>query len=354
MVGRTRTRRHFRKWLSLLLLCILLALISVITILLHHRDNTSSASLQTTLERCYTNPTSSTHYALNPAAAPASDVRIQGILTAKCELNAITSFASTVWPTYGTHREWQNGDHIYYARPDLLGQLGSATDNKLVLLNPSGTNSPNQSYRTPQGQTLTAYYRGKRVALSSLHSGDAVFSIVRVSETYSSNGPAPNGEAPTVLGAIGVVKLAEPLQYYQGLQNDVVPTSTCQGNPTDTCPEAPNQFDIFPSDASDNNNSFSLPMNGISREIVGTVVQINTDTLTMKGSSGSVYTVSLPTGTIARFNTQIAPQDDPPTPVQVGSSIDVVYTQAQGANPHVISTSQVETLSLNIFTPATK
>ncbi|HUB92921.1 MAG TPA: hypothetical protein VMB52_00265 [Verrucomicrobiae bacterium] len=305
----------------------------------------------TNLAQCYTSSPSDLPYAVNPAI-PINSEDVQKVLIAKCELNTVTGFANAIWPTYGTHPQWRNGDYIYYARPDLLGQLGTVTKNTLVLLHPGDTTIPEQTYTTPLHQSIAAYYYGKPIALSDLHPGDTIFSIVRVREVYSSDGPASNGGSPVVQGIVGLVKLAYPLQYYQGMQNDVIALNPCIGNPGEQCPQPLNQFNIFPSDNNNmNSQQPTTPRNSTTREIAGSITQLTDNTIIIRGSAGDIYTIILPSGIIASYNARIAPNESPHVTVQTGSSIDVMYVQPSGSDPHTITAQQIDTLSLNVFTP---
>lgn len=274
-----------------------------------------------------------------------SDEDVEKTLRAKCELMGMDTFASDTWPTYGENREWRDGDTIYYTRPDILGTVVSVSKDSLVLQYDGGS-EPTKTHATFDGQELRAFSHGQRIDVQSIQPGDFVFSIVRASETY--NAPKPHttqdgvsfatpSDSPKVRGVIAVVKMSLPKQYYTSMQQHVYEVKPCLGNPNERCTNGPigPSIDVFPREGGEGaRNPHARTDKGLEgREINGTITEITTKSLTIKASSGGLYTVQIDKSSIDTYNTAYAPgydrlsRDPKAVRVAVGSWISVLYEQ---------------------------
>lgn len=288
----------------------------------------------------------------NKDAAQLSDADVQKLIKARCEENVIESFPSHAWPTYGTHKVWKNGDTIYYARPDAIGTLQTASATSITV-NESATSSQLKTYKVQPGQQITVYYDGVKVPLSSLHANDSVRIITRVSEVYTKpqrldpslsiqyTQPA-NHSQPVVVGVIGIIKLSQPLQYYGSMQNDLTELPPCIGNAGEYCPSTAS-IDVYPREGGEGATNPSLvdPDPSRNREISGIVTVLNSATLKLKSSSGKIYTVNVPSNGFADYNIHYAPGYGDDATLRVGTTISVLYNVPAGKSAQVIAPSQI-------------
>lgn len=276
-------------------------------------------------------------------AAHLSDQEVEKILTAKCELMRVDAFIKSKWPTYGDHATWREGDHIYYTRADVLGEVQSIDTQTLVLSN--GNANPVQ-YKAFNNRPIQAYLGGKPVDIAMIKPNDYVFSVVRVSEVYHTpetlRGPHANeimqNHTATSLGLVAVIKMSLPERYYTTLQNYIEPVVACTGNPSEHCPGELSgvMIDVFPRDEA-LTNPYARPDSSDLQayEITGMVTALTSESVTIKASSGAQYVLTMDTPVIDTYNSGVAPTYPwPPdkTQVQIGSRLEILYRQKPGEN----------------------
>jgi hypothetical protein len=294
-----------------------------------------------------------------------SDTDVQKTLQAKCEMLGMNDFANKMWPTYGEHKNWQDGDTIYYTRPDMMGTVKSIGDTSLVMsygsTNPYTDKPSYQTYKSFDGKKIEAFSHGKKVGLDSIKPGDYVFSIVRASEVHHTK-PNPNGgdiQQPQQLGLIAVVKLSQPPKYYNAMQDNVIEVRPCEGNPQERCSDGPigSSIDVFPRE--DNKESTANPYTPkdrgdvVWREIGGTIQSIQDGRFTVKApTTGATYTINARRSqVIDRYNSEFAPAYDTHEPadkvrVKVGSWVSIIYYQAPNDDPKHIAIGDIMRMSL--------
>lgn len=273
-------------------------------------------------------------------AAHLSDSEVEKVLRAKCELMQLDTFVRNTWPTYGDHKEWKDGDHIYYTRTDVLGDVIAISKQTLTLKNNGGVNQT-ATYRAFNNQGIKAYSRDQQIDVNAIKPGDYVFSVLRVSEVYHSPETLMGPKAaqvmaqspPEPLGLIAVVKMSLPEQYYTSLQKYVQPVVPCLGNTQERCSNGPGgvMIDIFPRGSEFMHNPYARADQKEleSREINGLVTAINEHNLTIKAGSGTVYTVAIDKSVIGSYNTDVAPSYNYGNDalVRSGSWVRVMYKQ---------------------------
>lgn len=292
-------------------------------------------------------------FELNNKAPALSDAEVQKIIQAKCELQWITSFANHTWPTYGQNAQWEDGDHIYYARPDFLGTLVSADAGKAIMTYNPGDGNKTQNYTVAQNERVRAFSEGQEIPLTQLKPGDTIFSIVRVQETYTRldrNKPQTSPQ-PTPVGLLALIKLSLPKEYYGQMQQYITEVPSCPGNPHDYCSSTPS-IDVFPRGGEGaTNQAFNSKTNTIYRQITGKVTALAPNKVTLQSSSGTTFTVTLNTDGFADYNTNYAPiynAEGTDGELKIGSSIDIRYAQAANGDPTKISADQVITIDLKL------
>lgn len=287
-------------------------------------------------------------FAVRPTAN-LSDDEVKKILQAKCELDSIDTFARNEWPTRGQHTQWQDGDTIYYARPDVFGTVQSISGTGLEITYDGGQ-APTKRYSTFQGQKLEAFNRNKQTDIQNIHPGDLVFVIERIAETYHTNvvGATPDSHS---VGIIAVVKMTLPKDYYGAKQNNVYEVTACLNNPGETCPkEQQASIDVFPRGSEGATNPYLRQDTSATetREINGVVTTISPDQLTLKSNKGNTFTLHVSRQIIDGYNTNAAPlytQNGKFTAdavsIHVGSWISITYQQQPNDNPRDILLSDI-------------
>lgn len=280
------------------------------------------------------------------------DAEVKKILQAKCELMSINKFSSDTWPTYGDRKEWRDGDTIYYTRPDILGSVKSIGEREISIENFGGVEST-AKYATFQNQPLQAFERNRPITLGEIRSGDFVFVIERVGEKYFSK-PLMTDQhpAPRDLGAVAVVKMSFPREYYHEKQAFIYEIEPCHNNIGETCPkEYQASVDVFPrgSEGATNpslrtDNESSL----LSRTINGAVIDIQNDRLVLKSNKGNNFTVWLPKQLIDSYNTDISSIyrqgdriDASRVVLREGSWISIIYQQQPKDNARDIQLKDI-------------
>ncbi|HSW74885.1 MAG TPA: hypothetical protein VLG16_03375 [Candidatus Saccharimonadales bacterium] len=288
----------------------------------------------------------------NKNASQLSDADVQNLITARCEEDIVDGFVSRIWPTYGTNKVWKDGDTIYYARPDAIGTLRSVSKANVVV-NESASGTQLKTYNAQPNQQITAYANGVKVPLSSIKAGDTVYVITRVSDIYTmpfhadSSGSveymAPTTQTPPkTVGAIGIVKLSQPLRYYGGLQNGLTELPPCMGNAGEYCPSTAS-IDVYPREGGEGavNPQLVDVDPSKNREISGMVTELNDATLKLRSSSGKIYMVSVPGDGFSQYNRQYAPAYSDDATLRIGSNVSVLYSMSAKTSAQNISASQV-------------
>jgi hypothetical protein len=281
------------------------------------------------------------------APMPLSDNDVQKTLQAKCELTGMNAFVDATWPTYGQHKVWQDGDTIYYTRPDRLGVVEQVSSQGLVLRFSSRAGDT-KTYATFEGQSLQVYSHGQMGGLSQLQKGDYVFSVVRATETYRRNPADKIGEQPVERGLVAVVRMSQPERYYKELQQYVRPVMPCQGNPQERCTDGPagSGIDVYSRQMRVDDTPLTAGQERL--DVAGAVTAITPDSFVLKASSGALYTVRLPKTLIDDYNQTVAPQYDellaPNTDkvrLHINSWVMVSYAQAKSANRQDVATDEL-------------
>lgn len=287
------------------------------------------------------------------SGAPAlNDEEVRKILQARCETQWLQAFPGKQWPTYGTNSEWKDGDTIYYTRLDMMGTVATISETNAGIILGGRT----VDYTPPQGEKIRAFTAGKEVSLDSIAPGDSVFTISRVSETYrkpdvfahnkaeSAINDRPN-EQPKTLGLVAVFKLSLPIEYYLQKQGYLTEIPECFGNKGELCPNTPS-VDVYPRTGGEGatNPYLQNVADGVSREISGSITELNDDTLTLKSRSGKLYTVSVGDSGFKVYNRDYtAPYaaSHIDATLKVGSHVSVHYHQPKDADAQTIAKEHV-------------
>lgn len=281
------------------------------------------------------------------------DGDVEKTLRAKCELLGLSKFANDTWPTHADHTKWLDGDTIYYARPDIRGTVVSRSDSEVTIQEDSGYQ---KTFPLLKDHSLEVYAHGEKVAGNAAQKGDYVFAIVRATEIYHTDPFKPGAQTPPVeRGLLAVVKASQPARYYGAMQQYVTEVVPCMGNPTERCSNAPDGlgFEIFPrlGEGGRPESMFTDRGATIGRTINGTVSDIGKNSLTIKASSGAIYSIGIGQMVVDSFNATISAQDtsygdEGAVRLQKGSWIEVRYDQTNTESPKRVANEDIVSVML--------
>ncbi len=297
-----------------------------------------------------------------PLTVHLSDEDVEKTLRAKCEMLGISKFANDTWPTYGEHAQWQDGDTIYYTRPDLIGTIEKINKSSVTLRENSGNV---KTYSLFDGHAPEVYSRGERISGDAVNRGDYVYALVRASEVYHTNPLAHQGQSqPTERGLVAVVKLSQPARYYNAMQQYVTEVIPCEGNPDERCSNAPKGFgiEVFPrlGEGGRPLDTFAKRSATVQRIINGTITAISDNAVTIKAGSGASYSVGIGKAEIADYNNTVPAEyaqyveDSSALHVQMGSWLEVFYMQTTQGDRQQISNQDIVSVTLLTNRPIEK
>jgi hypothetical protein len=275
-------------------------------------------------------------FELKKNASIQTDNEIVKILQAKCELGIIDKFVKDRWPT--KHVGIGDGEkNTTYARPEYIAQYVDESNNQLTYIFDNKTIQKS----APADIQLRAYEQGREVAFKDIPKHSTVFIIMQVQEQSS----GPSGD---VVGALGIVKLSLPIEYYYEKQNLLTEINQCIGNDTELCPSTAS-IDVFPREANSEGagNPYFSNQDGVYREITGKIQGFNVDSMTLQTTLGSEYVVITPKGVLERYNLEFAKNyTDVDATLKVGSVVSIRYTQPANADPKLIQPEHIQAISL--------
>lgn len=120
---------------------------------------------------------------------------------------------------------------------------------------------------------------------------------------------------------VAVVKLSQPIRYYdQHAWSSLTEIIPCQGNPNDDCLTGnAAAIDLY-------QDFGNTDPNAQMKEIQGFITAINGPSVTIKSSSGSLFTITTPTDIVTDFNTNRSAGYNNKT-VKIGSGLSVRYME---------------------------
>jgi len=248
--------------------------------------------------------------------------QVEQLLRARCEMDAINKWALSASPT------------TTEAPP--MAYPGAFTVTKI-----DGTkvslHNPTYDTTVTVTEKSIAIINGVPVAASSIKVGDLVTYV----EHYTYN---PGGGHPTSRTLLAIVTLQLPAEFYDTtMQNMVATRKACYGNPTESCIES-GLIDVYPRNG-ENNMATVEP--GDNFEVQGRIVKHDGNTVSLRASSGAVYTFTAPHDVIAKFNTENSAGYEN-TKIGVGDMLMILYTKKQGEDPKAIQPNQLRSVSLLI------
>ena len=253
--------------------------------------------------------------------------QLTGIAQARCELQAITSWANQKWPIHENQRQ---------VLVSTLGSINSVSSKAITA-------------RSPEGDTRTVQLDKDTIFVNEQAQTTSVgaFSVGDVTAVVELDSYGPQMGAPTSRQTLAVVRLSLPPAYYgENAQNSVVDRLPCTGNPEDSCISGGAQasIDVWPRGSEAPSQT---PQDGSHRsyQIQGRLIGHSGTQLQIRGSSGKVYRFTFATDIIANFNTNYAANYQGVT-IAIGDLLDLHYTQLPGQDHAVIQPHEASFVSL--------
>lgn len=292
--------------------------------------------------------TSSTRYELKKGATIKSD-RISAIVQARCELQAIESWAQQ---SYGDQ-----------TMPDLDGLEPSSKPVRQTIV----VTSMATHLQTKQGNSLTFagldkygwpentlkadknvkyIVDGKNSTADQINEGDVVAYVATGNITMTRNQDGSfdtDNNSDRIL--VAVIKLSMPFEDYdQFAWQSLSERETCYGNPNDDCIAGGGSIDLYMG-----GGNAGVSDATIMKEIQGIVVGLDGNKTSIRSSSGTIFTVTTPTDVISDYNTNKAERYYNNQKVMMGSSVSVQYAEDKDVHATEISAAymrfQIELVS---------
>ena len=122
--------------------------------------------------------------------------------------------------------------------------------------------------------------------------------------------------------------------------------SPCMGNPLEYCLGGySGSIDVYMGDFQ--NSAPGSDNQVITKQIEGTVTQINGASFTIKATSGALFTVNAPKDVIAEFNTKKSANYNNEK-IAIGSTLSIGYSESQDAHIKTITGSAIQYISFKI------
>lgn len=248
--------------------------------------------------------------------------QVRQLLQARCEMDAITSWANSNQPPTPSTMT------TLYPGAFTVSSIHGDTYN---------LHGTNEDITVNATKDTSFIVHGMQEGKDAIHTGDTVGYVEQ--DTYPTGGGWPTTRKP-----IAIVRLEMPANMYEpSLQNQVAKRQDCAGNPGESCVNNAS-IDVYPR----NGESNAAPtVAGTHRQIQGRIVNHKDATVTIKASSGALYIITAPLDFIAKFNTQYS-QNYQNTTIQNGDMLTVDYVQPDNANPKTILPDQLQSVSLMI------
>ena len=229
------------------------------------------------------------------------------ILQARCELESLREWSGANKPPKGPNPSMQETEGNY----SQTMKMASSVASKVVSLDATSLTLTGDEYNTPKDPLVitpeTEYIVGNHQAnKNEIHPGDAVLYVHDLTYefvTVKTETGYDTSSHTTKQVTTHVVKVDLPFEYYgPGKQNQIAKREPCMNNTQDSCVQTA-AIDIY-EDYSGGIQGFDDPANSTKeyREIQGIMTEHNGATVTIKSSSGRIFTMTTPSDIITNFN----------------------------------------------------
>ena len=247
--------------------------------------------------------------------------KINDVVKAKCELDAVSSWANKLYPAPSLGGNVDNKPGSTQIRtfitPGLMAvQIGKIDANSLTVRD-SGSLVEYSVSISPETKVIV---NGQYAKLSQLSVGDAITLVTEASTTTRNQADCTDTHCnadivSTTTKTLAIVKLTYSFDTFRSISS-LVESEHCIGNPLDDCPST-GSIDIFSSNITmDKGYEFA--------DISGKVEAYSDSSIMIKTTSGRSVVVGTPWNLIERFNATKSPEYDGIV-IAIGDTIDVGY-----------------------------
>lgn len=268
---------------------------------------------------------STKHYELKEGAPVPAD-KINDVVTAQCELNALTKWAQEAYPIEqrperaDINTPGAEFEHNYVLPAMLVVKIVKMNEHSLTVAD-SGSSMERDLQLSPDVKYIID---GKYGSLSQFQPGDAV-SYVSRSSTKTRNRDdctdihCQGDVVSSSETALDIVKMKYSFDVYQAIRY-LTELEVCMGNPNDECPSL-SYIDLYERIGAGDD---SMTWANISGKVSGYTDQ----SITIITTSGRQVKVNTPWNIIRQFNSEKS--SDYGLTVHVGDSLNIAYNQLIG------------------------
>ena len=272
------------------------------------------------------------------------------VVKAQCELGAIDTWARATFPNNDTQPPKGLADGMPYDRVTLSTSMAthikSRSDSSMTFAGLTKYNQPDTTLSiAPETQFIAD---GHAVLANAITANDPIAYVTSSSIHFQPNGECNNQQCnmsgnPTSSKLVAVVKLSQPFQYYDQLAwQSLTEIVACEGNPHETCLTGyAGAIDLY--QAFENTDPGARM-----KEVQGFVTSIDGPSVTIKSSSGSLFTITTPTDVISSYNKNKASQYYNNQTVRVGSGLDIRYMESPDQHSKSINGKSIISMQLQI------
>ena len=297
------------------------------------------------IEQCG-DSTLATHYELKKNATITSS-QIAGVVQARCELDTIGTWAQNTFPHDERFAQQNKAAHdSTMLNTSMATHIKSKDDSSITF---TGLTKYNQADKTLAATASTRYIAdGRDVKADQITENDPVVFIT--TEVYRVGDSTHCGQSCSIRSEYvsstlqAVVKLSLPFENYdQFAWQSLTEKQVCQGNPNDTCLTGfVGGIDLYLGTAQ------MKPNESMMKEIQGVITDINGKSVTIRSSSGNLFTLTTPTDVVTSYNTNKAAQYYNNQTVKVGSRLIVSYIEKENEHSKNLTSSSLSSIQFQI------
>jgi hypothetical protein len=269
------------------------------------------------------------------------------VVKAHCELDAIDTWANKTFPNSADHmpfdtREPFDMTHIWTS---MATHIKSRSSSDITFVGLAKYNQTDSTFNVTSNTRFIA--DGHDVAASAISADDPVVYITSESSHITPDAGC-NGQhcsmssSDLVKKLVAVVKLSMPFQYYdQFAWQSLAERIVCMGNPDEKCLTGyVAGVDLYQGSPEVKMGESEM------REIQGVVTEIGRLSITVRASSGALYTFATPTDIVSAYNSNRAAQYYNNLMVNVGSTLSVTYVEKIVQHEKSIPASSLQSVVL--------
>jgi len=252
--------------------------------------------------------------------------QVAGVVQARCELDAIGTWAMNTFPHDERFAPSNAKEHdSIMLDTSFATHIKSRSHDSITFTGLTKYNQPDKTYTVNKDTRFVV--DGHDVAPEKIGLDDPVVYIT--TETYRIGDSSNCGQSCSVSSEFvgttlhAVVKLSMPFENYDQLAwQSLTERTTCAGNPNDSCLTGfIGGIDLYTGSTTSELGKTEM------KEIQGTVTQLDGKSVVIKSSSGSIFTITTPTDVISTYNTHKAGQYNNQA-VKIGSTLRVSYVES--------------------------